>query len=420
MSDATMEQGLTASVQADQEGWYCWQLCYAAAERACYILWVDGDYEGLARLDGTGEQLFTSSAMHLCQGGHQVWVTPLWGEVDLQAITLLPAKRPAEGTPDFRLSNPAALPVCRKVMQVLQALRGKRLLAGQHINGSHADMDYIQDLSGKLPALVGFDVMAFSTACFPKERTPACVDEVSNSIGNIERALYWGRERGALVTLSWHWFSPTDGRDKSFYTQNTGFNLADVLQKKDQRYDLLLRDIDLVAHQLSRLQAANIPVLWRPLHEADGRWFWWGASGPDSYIALYRLMYDRITRHHGLNNLIWVWNAPEDGWFPGDDVVDIIASDVYAPRANAGAMALEYGRCVQAAGGHPYPTALSEVGVAPAPDKVFARGLDWLWFMLWCGFTRDAQHNPPEQLKAVMQHPMTVTLEDYRMMMSEL
>lgn len=419
MTDTVNTQGLVEFLQIEETGWYCWQLDCRTPGRACCSIWVDGDYEGLARLEQTGEQRFVSSAMWLEKGEHQIRVTMLWGEAELWQITPLASAPPSEGEPDFNLSNPAAAPACRRLMRVLRSLRGKGILAGQHINGSDADVELIEGLSGRLPAVVGFDMMAFSSACFPQTRTPACVNEVANCMGNIERALYWGRDRGALVTLSWHWFSPTDGWDKSFYTQNTNFDLKSALETKDHRYELLLKDIDMVAEQLKRLQDADIPVLWRPLHEADGRWFWWGACGPESYIALYRLMYDRMTHHHRLNNLIWVWNAPEDGWFPGHDVVDIIAADVYAPQANTGAIALEYSRCVQAAGGRALPAALSEAGVAPDPDKIFARNVPWLWFMLWCGFTRDEQHNPHEQLARMMKHPMVVSLEEYKALLGQ-
>lgn len=418
MTETKKEQGVCMTVQVAQTGWYCWQLRYSSPGRACYIIWVDGAYEGLARLVDGAEQSFTACPMQLKAGQHEVRVAPMWGEVQQLTVSLLPAEAPVAGEPDFHLSNPNALPVCHRVMALLRTLRGKRMLMGQHINGSDVDVELIERLSGRLPALVGFDMMSFSSACCPKERTSACVNEVANCMGNVERALYWGRDRGALVTLSWHWFSPTDGWDKSFYTEKTKFDLADALRTKDHRYELLLADIDRVAAQLARLQEANIPVLWRPLHEAEGRWFWWGASGPASYIELYRLMYERLTFHHGLNNLIWVWNAPENGWFPGEDVVDIIATDVYAPQANAGEMALEYGRCVEAAENRPYPVALAEAGVAPDPELIRERGLDWMWFMLWCGFTHDPQQNPPERLERILKHPMIVDLEEFKQMMA--
>ena len=67
-------------------------------------------------------------------------------------------------------------------------------------------------------------------------------------------------------------------------------------------YDLLIRDIDAIAEQLKRLQDAGVPVLWRPLHEASGGWFWWGNAGAEAYKELYVLLYDRLTNHHDRGN----------------------------------------------------------------------------------------------------------------------
>ena len=92
----------------------------------------------------------------------------------------------------------------------------------------------------------------------------------------------------------------------------------------------MIRDIDAIAVELTKLRDAHVPVLWRPLHEAEGGWFWWGAQGPKNYVRLYRLLYDRLTKVHKLDNLIWVYTSggkPE--WYPGDDVVDIIGADAY-------------------------------------------------------------------------------------------
>lgn len=94
-------------------------------------------------------------------------------------------------------------------------------------------------------------------------------------------------------------------------------------------YDLLMADIDAIAEQLLILKEAKVPVLFRPLHEASGGWFWWGASGPEAYKELYRLLYDRLTNEYGLDNLIWVWNGQDAEWYPGDEYVDIIGEDIY-------------------------------------------------------------------------------------------
>ena len=83
-----------------------------------------------------------------------------------------------------------------------------------------------------------------------------------------------------------------------------------------------------------KLKAAGVPILWRPLHEAGGKWFWWGAKGADACKKLYDIMRDRLINHHKLDNLIWVWSTPESDWYPGNEKVDIIGYDNYPGAHN--------------------------------------------------------------------------------------
>jgi len=149
----------------------------------------------------------------------------------------------------------------------------------------------------------------------------------------VESAIeYW--DQGGIVTFVWHWNAPekylTGVWYSGFYKEHTDIDLKKIMDGDDpEGYDLLIRDIDAIAEQLKRLQDAGVPVLWRPLHEASGGWFWWGNAGAEAYKELYVLLYDRLTNHHGLNNLIWVWNGQSADWYPGDDYVDIIGEDIY-------------------------------------------------------------------------------------------
>ncbi len=104
----------------------------------------------------------------------------------------------------------------------------------------------------------------------------------------------------------------------------------------------LIRDIDAISEQLKILQDNNVTVLWRPLHEASGGWFWWGCRGKDAYQWLWNLMYERQTHYHKLNNLIWVWNGQDPDWYVGDDRCDIIGEDVYADARNYDAQAMRF------------------------------------------------------------------------------
>lgn len=115
--------------------------------------------------------------------------------------------------------------------------------------------------------------------------------------------------------------------------------------------------------------------MWRPLHEASGRWFWWGASGKDAYIALYRYMYDYFTQEKGLDNLIWVWNGQSAQWYPGDIYCDVISWDEY----DSSKFDADYKALVEM--GTDKVIALSENG--PIPKEPYGMNCNWAWFMTW-------------------------------------
>jgi len=143
--------------------------------------------------------------------------------------------------------------------------------------------------------------------------------------------------------------------------------------------------VDVIAFFLKQLRNAHVPVLWRPYHEMNGGWFWWGKKeGENGYKKLYRMLYDRLVNFHKLNNLIWVFNANEvkagvdsyETYYPGDDVVDVLATDVYTEGFNKG----NYDELLALA--KDKPIALGEVGALPSLD-VLNDQPRWVWFMLW-------------------------------------
>ena len=97
----------------------------------------------------------------------------------------------------------------------------------------------------------------------------------------------------------------------------------------------------MIAKALKELQDQNIPVIFRPLHEAEGAsslngeysWFWWGNDGAEAYKELWKYLYNKLTNEYGLQNLIWEWNSytydTSAAWYPGDEYVDLIAYDKY-------------------------------------------------------------------------------------------
>ena len=76
----------------------------------------------------------------------------------------------------------------------------------------------------------------------------------------------------------WHWKSPTDeaGSD-SFYSDQSRFDLNYALANTwSWQYQRMIQDVDIVIKQLRKFQDRGLVVLFRPLHEAQGGWFWYG------------------------------------------------------------------------------------------------------------------------------------------------
>jgi mannan endo-1,4-beta-mannosidase len=176
-------------------------------------------------------------------------------------------------------------------------------------------------------------------------------------------------------------------------------------------YQLLMDEIDEIAAQLTRLRNAGVPVLWRPLHEASGGWFWWGTDR-ESYLKLYKLMYDRLTNQHNLTNLIWVWNGQHKDWYPGDEYVDIIGEDIYAGERIHGSQINKFLE-IAAYSKTPKIVTLSENGCIVDPDLARRDGAMWSWWCVWNGeFANTEQYSEFEMLRKAYDSEHTMTLEE--------
>jgi mannan endo-1,4-beta-mannosidase len=321
------------------------------------------------------------------------------------------------------------------------AVWGSKTLAGQQDLTWDDSIDMAERVhadTGRYPALMGFDFM-----------NTGLTGPQAQGVHQVDEAIAWAR-RGGLVTFCWHWRDPAaqavlgPGRG-NFYARDPdpAKNTAFTIPVRDGRLDAdspagrqIDAGIDLIAGELKRLQAAGVTVLWRPLHEAAGNgdgngWFWWGraredgVAGSRAYILLYRHLFERLTRVHGLHNLIWVWNGQSAAWYPGDDVVDIVGYDVYddGDRKTYKSQAPVF-RATQAAAGEPKPVALSENSFIPDPDRMAADGARWLWFLTWNdgraprgidhkdNFWSGDYYNTAAHKSAVYRHREVLTLDE--------
>jgi mannan endo-1,4-beta-mannosidase len=299
-----------------------------------------------------------------------------------------------------------ASPEAQSLIAFLSDIYGKKTLSGQQEgwrlpNELSFELNYIQTNTGKLPAILGLD---FSGVTMPERRPVA-------NHGTVNRAIDWYKHNG-IVTICWHWHAPTGKR--GLYTKETDFDLRRGLVEGTPEYEGILRDIDTVAGELKLLQEAHVPVLWRPLHEMNGRWFWWGAQGAEPCRRLWQLMFDRLTSHHHLTNLIWVWSpgAAIDlaDWYPGDAYVDIIGQDHYPMDGNHRPAGDIYDELVRFCRGTKL-IGMSENGPIPDQDEALREKADWLFFVTWTG-TILTEKNSMERLNRTYNHPRVLNLGD--------
>ena len=381
-----------------------------------YDLGVNGaKFSGMLPKTGNIFAAHSAGKVELAEGRNVLTIERGWGYYYINAIDLTPAPAPPSlPKPPTTLSDPNASPETRALMRSLVNLYGRKTLSGQYEN---ADNDYIQTKTGKTPAIYGGDFIDYSPSRVARGAKPDATDQM------LARA-----KAGQIITASWHWNAPsglldtvltdaqgktTDARwYKGFYTNATTFDLQKALADlKSPEYALLLRDMDVIAAQLQRLSNAHVTVLWRPLHEAEGGWFWWGAKGPEPFKQLWRLMHDRFTRTHHLHNLIWVDSSggnPE--WYPGDAYVDIIGVDAY-PSDVADPLSPTWDTLVKNYGRRKL-LALTEFGGVPEVDKMQRYGVRWSYFVSWTG-ELGPKKNSPDSLTQIYQSKAVVTQADH-------
>ena len=329
--------------------------------------------EGAQWSDGVVEYVWLEA------GENAVAVKTSWGWINIDSIGVRASDPIPQDVYDVEpvLINPNATQEARQLMIFLCDNYGRNVISGQQCQAGAYGLDnqsIWRATGGTYPAVLGMDVGNYSPSRARAGDQPTVTESA------IE---YW-EKHGGIITLSWHWYAD-ERYGAAFYTDSTTFSLAKAMNGQDPAgYQMLLDGIDTIAVQLLRLQDAGVPVLWRPLHEASGGWFWWGASGPEPYLELYKLMYDRLTNHHGLNNLIWVWNGQDAAWYPGDEYVDIIGEDIYPGEKVYTSQAARFIRALSYTDARKL-IALTENGCIPDTDLLIRDNVMWAWWCTWEG-----------------------------------
>lgn len=351
-------------------------------------IYTDGKKVGTFTSENNIFSDYTVSAVSLTKGDHNIRIITSWVWIELDKITVKTGAKISNSTYNVTSSlvNKNSTANTKKLYSFLKDSYGKYVITGQQCDGGINGNEFkaIKNLTGDYPALLGLDLMDYTPS-----RTA-----FGASSSAVEKAIEFAN-KGGIVTFCWHWNAPTeylnstanssDGWWGGFYTQSSKFDIAKVMNGQDAKGKKLLdRDIKEIAKQLKRLEKAGVPVIWRPLHEASGGWFWWGAKGSDAYKKLWKYLYKELTNTYGCNNLIWVYNGQSADWYPGDEYVDIVGEDIYPgnhvydPQVSRFKQAINYGSKTKI-------TALTENGCIFDIDSAVSINALWSWFMTWGG-----------------------------------
>ena len=414
---------LTMTADIEYSGFYDMNFLTMGSEGRVNNVLVDGMKVGDITTNSPAEFGDTLLSYIYDKGTHEITITPSWGYVDIDCLILTAAATPiTEDTYKVEptLVNPNADENTKRLYKFLCDIYGKYSLAGQYADEGRASSEYekITAKTGKTFAVLGLDMGNYSLG--------------SKAHGaeskTVEYAYDWYKNAGGIVQLCWHWTTPEDyavnAGDQpwysSFYKEGSKLDLDKIMNGEDDAaYQLLMDDIDNMANELARLRDAGVPVLWRPLHEAAGGWFWWGNCEPESYKKLWNVMYDKMTNEHNLTNLIWVWNGQDPAWYPGDETVDINGWDIYAGNHVDSSQSGRFDDMATNYGTKTKLIALTENGCVMDPDKVFNDNARWLFWGTWSdpftmklGVVINDEYTTVELLTKAYNHERVLTLDE--------
>ena len=243
----------------------------------------------------------------------------------------------------------------------------------------------VKDVTGKYPAIVGFDLGGIEMG------DKANLDNLDSvDFGLIRKAVLTHAKRGGIVTFSWHPRNPLTGGDAWDVSSNQVVkSILEGGELHDLFMDKWLRNLGDFFESLE-----GTPVIFRPWHENVGSWFWWGGElcTEQQYKELYRTTWTYLTEARKLDNIVWCYSPNSNisveaymSRYPGDEFVDMLGIDHYEYMSVGGLeesgvrFAEELKRCLTymnvLATDHHKLMCLSEAGLESLPDPAWWTGV---------------------------------------------
>lgn len=374
----------------------------------------------------------------LNQGSNIIQLKAGWGFAYFDSFTVEVADLdPLDVQPV--LSDTQATPETQLLMNYMTEVYGNHMLSGQqeiygggNDGNSELEFDWIHNLTGKYPAIRGFDLMNYNPLYGWEDGTTA-------------RMIDWVNNRGGIATNSWHLTVPrdftayqlgefVDWKEATYKPTETNFNTANAVIPGTKEYQYVMLAIADLAEQLQILQDNNVPVIFRPYHEAEGNgglngqgaWFWWASAGAEVYKQLWDQLYTELTETYDLHNLIWTYNSyvysTSPAWYPGNDQVDIVGYDKYntvynrydglSGVPNEDAITSTFYQLVDLTGGTKM-VAMTENDTVPSVQNLTEEKSGWLYFLPWYGeHLMSSAFNYPATLTTLYQSDYVITLDE--------
>lgn len=434
---------IKVTVNVEKAGMYDLNICYATDGGAkTQKLNVNGNAAGdLALSNHVDFSESTVSRIKLNAGENVLEFVSYWGWTQFDYFTLTEPNYPTlSATSDLADKN--ATPETQSLMNYLASVYGEHIISGQqeiYKYGPHDfdyEFNYIKDTTGKLPAIRGFDFLNTNPLYGSED-------------GTVDRMISWVKDSKGIVTASWHITVPkdfsnynigdkVDWANGTYKPDETDFDTAKVLEEGTKEREYYMLCLKMLAEQIQKLQDAGVPMIFRPLHEAeggggeDGSWFWWGKSGSAVYKDLWKLTYKTLTEDYNLHNLIWEWNSytfeTSTNWYPGDEYVDLVAYDKYNCTDystgnavlvhNDSAIGGTFYSLVEQYGGKKM-VAMAENDSIPTLENLQMEKAGWLYFCPWydggqdnTNFLSNEIFNKKEDLKEIYTSDYCITLDE--------
>ncbi len=398
-----------------------------------YDKWTDIDF-GIVRLN---------------KGKNTISFLNKYGYMAIDTVTVKVADKKDYSLATDVLCDAEATAETKALMKYLKSVYGKHTISGQqeiygggHKNNYEWENEFLEELTGKVPAIRGLDFMNYNPLYGWDD-------------GSTERAIAWVKERNGIITASWHINVPIDFDNyklgdevdwkkctyKNYQASGSTFNTAKVLEEDSKERAYFNEAVKMLAEQLQKLQDENVPIIFRPLHEAQGNegnypdgtsWFWWGDRGAEVYKELWKLLYTKLTEEYQLHNIIWEFNsydyANSHTWYPGDEYVDIVAYDKYNVEYNRGdgkssgpnllAISSKFDYLFKLTDGKKM-VAMAENDTVPAMDNMIVEDANWLYFCPWYDGGEDGgtaflgeAYQDHDELKKMYQSEYCITLDE--------